>query len=123
VETAARRDARCVRRLTGQDLPTRAQRSVRRWHGGDERLGGEPSGVFHVMAKAMVERLVPEPDAEQRAEALRRGQAYLQRHGIGSWLDAIVDPASEAVGPPLERLELSEVLSAYTSGSARALRL
>jgi predicted amidohydrolase YtcJ len=27
------------------------------------------------------------------------------------------------LGPPHERLELSEVLAAYTSGSARALRL
>jgi predicted amidohydrolase YtcJ len=43
-----------------------------------------------------VQALVPPPDEARLAEALRRGQAYLQRLGIGAWLDAWIDPVVAA---------------------------
>ena len=74
----------------GRDTPDLAGGHIRR--DGD----GEATGVFHEAAKALVERLIPEPDMEQRTEGLRRGQAYLHRLGIAAWLDAIVDPVGES---------------------------
>jgi predicted amidohydrolase YtcJ len=58
---------------------------------------GEPIGVFHETARALVERIKPVPHDSTLAEALRRGQAYLHGLGIAAWLDAIVDPRDERV--------------------------
>ena len=52
---------------------------------------GEPSGTLHEGASNLVGRLAPEPTAEEMAEGLRRGQAYLHSLGITAWQDAIVD--------------------------------
>jgi predicted amidohydrolase YtcJ len=56
---------------------------------------GEPIGVFHEAARALVERIKPAPTDATLREALRRGQAYLHSLGISAWLDAIVDPGDE----------------------------
>jgi hypothetical protein len=69
---------------------------------------GEAIGVFDEEARALVGRLVPTLDAAQQVDGLRRGQAYLHGLGIGSWLDAIVEPDSEAAYLALvERGELT----------------
>jgi predicted amidohydrolase YtcJ len=63
----------------------------------DER--GQPSGALHEGAMALVGRLVPEPTAEFRAEALLAAQQYLHSLGITGWQDAHVhaDPDDAAV--------------------------
>ncbi len=62
---------------------------------GDGRIergaDGKPSGTLHEGAADLVGRLAPEPTAEEMAEGLRRGQAYLHSLGITAWQDAIVD--------------------------------
>lgn len=60
---------------------------------------GHPSGALHEGAMALVGRLVPEPTAEFRAEALLAAQEYLHSLGITGWQDAHVhaDPDDAAV--------------------------
>ena len=52
---------------------------------------GEPSGTLHEGAADLVGRLAPSPAAEELAQGLRQGQAYLHALGITAWQDAIVD--------------------------------
>lgn len=65
-----------------------------------ERDGdGQPTGALHEGAMDLVARLVPQPDGEFRAEALRTAQRYLHSLGITGWQDAAVrsDPDGAAV--------------------------
>jgi predicted amidohydrolase YtcJ len=55
----------------------------------DER--GRPTGTLHEGAGDLVMRHAPSPTADEMAEGLRKGQAYLHSLGITSWQDAIVD--------------------------------
>ena len=57
---------------------------------------GAPLGTLQGRALDLVERLTPPTTAQEREEGLRRGQAFLQRVGIGSWQDANVDPDEQA---------------------------
>ena len=52
---------------------------------------GEPQGTLHEGAMALVERLLPEPSADELVEGLGLAQAYLHRLGITAWQDAWVD--------------------------------
>ncbi len=56
---------------------------------------GTPLGTLQGRALDLVERLTPPTTDREREEALRRGQAFLQRMGIGSWQDADVDPDAQ----------------------------
>lgn len=56
----------------------------------ERNVQGEPSGTLHEGAMDLVAEHAPEVTAEALAEALRRGQAYLQSLGITGWQDAIV---------------------------------
>lgn len=60
---------------------------------------GQPTGALHEGAMDLVDRLVPPPDAEFRAQALRAAQDYLHSLGITGWQDAAVrsDPDAAAV--------------------------
>ncbi len=51
----------------------------------------EPSGTLREGAAGMVERLIPEPTAEEYLEGLRKGMALANRLGITSIIDASVD--------------------------------
>jgi predicted amidohydrolase YtcJ len=53
---------------------------------------GEPTGVLHEAAKALVGDLAPRPDQAEWEAAVERGQAHLHRLGITAWQDAAVDP-------------------------------
>jgi predicted amidohydrolase YtcJ len=53
---------------------------------------GTPTGCLHEGAADLVERLIPPPTADDLAEGLRIGQAYLHELGITAWQDAIVLP-------------------------------
>jgi predicted amidohydrolase YtcJ len=57
---------------------------------------GTPSGTLHEGAMHLVERLIPEPTAQEWEEGLRIGQRYLHSLGITSWQDAIVRAPIEA---------------------------
>ena len=59
----------------------------------DER--GEPVGGLQEGAIELVDRFIPEPTADDIAEALRIGQAELHALGITNWQDAIVSPREE----------------------------
>ncbi|HEX6131746.1 MAG TPA: amidohydrolase [Actinomycetota bacterium] len=56
---------------------------------------GEPQGTLHEGAQSLVQRLVPEPTAEQQLEGLLEGQRRLHALGITAWQDAIVDVDGE----------------------------
>jgi predicted amidohydrolase YtcJ len=53
---------------------------------------GEPTGVLHEAAKALVGDLAPEPGQAEWEAAIGRGQAHLHRLGITAWQDAAVEP-------------------------------
>jgi predicted amidohydrolase YtcJ len=53
---------------------------------------GEPTGVLHEAAKALVDDLAPQPDQAEWEAAIERGQAHLHRLGITAWQDAAVSP-------------------------------
>jgi predicted amidohydrolase YtcJ len=53
---------------------------------------GEPTGVLHEAAVALVGDLAPEPDQAEWEAAIERGQAHLHRLGITAWQDAAVYP-------------------------------
>jgi predicted amidohydrolase YtcJ len=53
---------------------------------------GEPTGVLHEAAKALVDELAPQPDQADWEAAIERGQAHLHRLGITAWQDAAVSP-------------------------------
>jgi predicted amidohydrolase YtcJ len=53
---------------------------------------GEPTGVLHEAAKALVGDLAPEPGQAEWEAAIERGQAHLHRLGITAWQDAAVEP-------------------------------
>jgi predicted amidohydrolase YtcJ len=55
---------------------------------------GEPSGTLHEGAGDLVSVHAPEPSADELAEGLRKGQAYLHSLGITAWQDAIVGTIS-----------------------------
>ena len=55
---------------------------------------GEPSGTLHEGASDLVSIHAPEPSADELAEGLRKGQAYLHSLGITAWQDAIVGTIS-----------------------------
>lgn len=57
---------------------------------------GRPIGVLHEAAMFLVERLIPEPTAEDLETALIEAQAYLHSLGITGWQDAFIDPAYQA---------------------------
>ena len=57
---------------------------------------GAPLGTLQGRALDLVECLTPRTSAQEREEGLGRGQAYLQRLGIGSWQDANVGPDEQA---------------------------
>jgi predicted amidohydrolase YtcJ len=52
---------------------------------------GEPSGTLHEGAADLVGRHAPPPTADEMAQGLLKGQAYLHSLGITAWQDAIVD--------------------------------
>jgi predicted amidohydrolase YtcJ len=51
---------------------------------------GNPSGVLHEGAMALVEHLIPEPTTDEIVAGLLAGQAYLHSLGITGWQDAII---------------------------------
>lgn len=51
---------------------------------------GNPSGVLHEGAMALVEHLIPEPSQDDILAGLLAGQEYLHSLGITGWQDAIV---------------------------------
>jgi predicted amidohydrolase YtcJ len=53
---------------------------------------GEPTGVLHEAAMALVADLAPRPDQADWEAAVERGQAHLHRLGITAWQDAAVGP-------------------------------
>ena len=57
---------------------------------------GTPVGTLQGRALDLVERLTPATTEQEREDGLRRGQAFLQRAGIGSWQDANVDAEVQA---------------------------
>ena len=57
---------------------------------------GEPTGMLHEGAMALVERHIPEPTIGEIADGLALAQAYLHRLGITAWQDAWVDAAALA---------------------------
>jgi hypothetical protein len=59
----------------------------------DER--GEPVGGLQEGAIELVDRFIPEPTADDVADALRIGQTELHSLGITNWQDAIVSPREE----------------------------
>lgn len=52
---------------------------------------GEPTGTLRETAMGLVERLLPTPTAEERAEALATGIKYANQYGITALIDAAVD--------------------------------
>jgi len=59
-----------------------------------ERLpDGNPQGSLHEGARALVNRLLPPPTADELERALERAQAHLHSLGITAWQDAHVTPA------------------------------
>jgi predicted amidohydrolase YtcJ len=68
---------------------------------GDGRIEREPDGLtpqgtLHEGAMDLVERVVPEPTAEERERALLAGQDYLFSVGVTAWQDAYVTPELHA---------------------------
>jgi predicted amidohydrolase YtcJ len=53
---------------------------------------GAPTGTLHEGAMDLVERLVPEPEAESWELAILEAQRYLHSVGITAWQDATVEP-------------------------------
>jgi predicted amidohydrolase YtcJ len=74
---------------------------------------GEPSGTLHEGAGDLVNIHAPEPSADELAEGLRKGQAYLHSLGITAWQDAIVGTISWSNN-------LDTYLRAATSGDLTA---
>ncbi len=56
---------------------------------------GTPLGTLHGGAMELIRSLTPTVTAAEREDGLLRGQAALQRLGIGSWQDANVGPDDE----------------------------
>ncbi|MCY7419549.1 MAG: amidohydrolase [Chloroflexi bacterium] len=66
-------------------------------HGRIERdAEGNAIGTLQEHAIYLVSRHLPPTSAVELEEGLHRGQAELQRQGIGSWQDAHADPAQQA---------------------------
>lgn len=61
----------------------------------DRDDAGRPVGALQEGAIDLVDRLAPEPTADDVAAALRIGQAELHSLGITNWQDAIVSPREE----------------------------
>jgi predicted amidohydrolase YtcJ len=59
-------------------------------------IHGRPMGTLLDEARHLVADVLPPITAEELEQGLLRGQAELQRVGIGSWQDAHVDPARQA---------------------------
>ena len=57
---------------------------------------GTPLGTLHEGAMHLVDRLIPDPTADELRRALLESQAYLHGLGITNWQDAIVTPLEEA---------------------------
>lgn len=83
--------------------------------GAIERDGeGNPTGMLHDGAMALVERLLPTASDEDLMRGLLEGQRYMHSYGITGWIDAIVGPEF------LTRSTLPTYLEATRSGTLKA---
>ncbi len=71
---------------------------------------GRPTGIFKDNAMALIDRVVPEPDREQRERALQAAMDYVASQGVttvhhmGSWDDLELFAASHAAGKLTTRI-------------------
>jgi predicted amidohydrolase YtcJ len=75
---------------------------------------GAPQGTLHEGAAALVERLAPEPTADEQLAGLLQAQHVMFSHGITAWQDAAV---GALFGQPDS---LPVYLRAHSSGALRA---